>query len=88
MPTQAVHDAVLEFEYADDDQAAIVARSVRQEVGEISGDRTRATLSRDGSLLEVTVLADDLVALRAGLNTWLTLVSVAERAAGVTPTHA
>jgi KEOPS complex subunit Pcc1 len=76
---EAVHDAVLEFEYADSERARIVERSVRQEIGEISGNRTRATLTREDRLVELTVLADDLVALRAGVNTWLTLVSVAER---------
>ena len=79
MPDPAVHDAVLEFEYDDAQRARIVERSVGLEVGEISGDRTRATIARDGPVVEVTVLADDLVALRAGLNTWLTLLSVAER---------
>jgi len=79
VPESAVHDAVLEFEYDDARRARIVERSVSQEVGEISGDRTRATIARDGAVVAVTVLADDLVALRAGLNTWLTLISVAER---------
>jgi len=79
VPDPAVHDAVLEFEYDDAQRARIVERSVGLEVGEISGDRTRATIARDGAVVEVTVLADDLVALRAGLNTWLTLISVAER---------
>ncbi|MFD1586849.1 KEOPS complex subunit Pcc1 [Halorientalis brevis] len=79
MPESAVHDAVLEFEYEDVRRARIVERSVSREVGEISGDRTRATIARDGAVVAVTVLADDLVALRAGLNTWVTLISVAER---------
>ncbi|MFB6179451.1 MAG: KEOPS complex subunit Pcc1 [Halorientalis sp.] len=83
MTVPAVHDAVFEFEYDDPQQARIVARSVRQEVGQIDGDRTRATIARDGSVVTVTVLADDLVALRAGVNTWLTLVSVAERCGAV-----
>ena len=74
----AVHDAVLTFSYADRDRARIVERSVGREVGEIAGDRTRTTLDRDGA----TVEASDLVALRAGLNTWTTLVAVAERTAG------
>lgn len=78
----AVHDAVLTFSYADRDRARIVERSVGREVGEIAGDRTRTTLDRDGATVEVTVEASDLVALRAGLNTWATLVAVAERTAG------
>jgi KEOPS complex subunit Pcc1 len=74
------HDAVLEFAFQDERRARIVERSVRREVGEIGGDRTAATLDRDGATVAVTVTASDLVALRAGCNTWTTLVSVAERA--------
>ncbi|WP_254537232.1 KEOPS complex subunit Pcc1 [Halomarina litorea] len=75
----APHGVLLEFAYNDADFASRVERSVRQEVGEIEGDRTIATVSRDGSVLRVDVVADDLVALRAGLNTWCSLVEVAER---------
>jgi len=80
--TDAVHDAVLSFTYDERDDARIVEHSVRQEVGEIAGDRTWATVERDGETVELTVEASDFVALRAGLNTWLTLVSVAERCCG------
>ncbi|WP_254543260.1 KEOPS complex subunit Pcc1 [Halomarina pelagica] len=72
------HDALLEFEYESPDHAALVERCVRQEVGEIEGDRTRAEVGRDGATVAVRIDADDLVALRAGLNTWCTLVEVAE----------
>lgn len=77
----AAHAASLSFDYPDADSAAVVARSVRREVGEIDGDRSRATVERDGATVTVEVAARDLVGLRAGLNTWLGLVGVAERAA-------
>ncbi|MFC5970710.1 KEOPS complex subunit Pcc1 [Halomarina salina] len=73
------HGIVLTFTYPDPETAAIVERSVRQEVDDIEGDRTSATLSLDGDTLTVDVVADDLVALRAGLNTWCSLVEVSER---------
>ena len=77
------HEAELVFDYSTSERARLLARSVGQEVDEIEGDRTRATVeARDGSVL-VRVAADDLVALRAGINTWSTLVEVAERAAAV-----
>jgi KEOPS complex subunit Pcc1 len=79
-----VHAAVLEFEYDDAHGAHIVERSVRQEVGEIAGDRSTATVERDTDTVTVTVEARDLVALRAGLNTWLTLVDVAEACGAAT----
>ncbi|MFC6836580.1 KEOPS complex subunit Pcc1 [Halomarina ordinaria] len=78
MASSAPHRVLLEFEYESPDRARLVERCVRQEVGEIAGDRTRATVRRDGATLAVDVVADDLVALRAGLNTWCTLVEVAE----------
>jgi len=75
------HRTVLTFDYADEPLARRVERSLRPEAGAIEGDRTTATLTREGATVRVTVAAEDLVALRAGCNTWLTLSSVAESAA-------
>lgn len=74
----APHWTLLTVEYDSPERARTVERSVRPEIGAIDGDRTTATLDRDGETVEVRVTADDLVALRAGINTWLTLLSVAE----------
>ncbi|PSP75282.1 KEOPS complex Pcc1-like subunit [Halobacteriales archaeon QS_1_68_20] len=79
--TSYAHEATLAFEYDDQRRARVVERSVRREVGEIDGDRSRATVDRDGPTVRVSVEATDLVGLRAGLNTWMGLVDVAERAA-------
>ncbi|WP_135822630.1 KEOPS complex subunit Pcc1 [Halostella litorea] len=76
-----VHDATFTFDYDSAARARTVERSVRQEVGEIDGDRSAAAVSRDGATVTVTVEAADPVALRAGINTWLSLVDVAERVA-------
>ncbi|MFC7176117.1 KEOPS complex subunit Pcc1 [Halosegnis marinus] len=76
------HAATLVFEYPDPEAAALVEASVAQELDEIAGDRTEASLARDGADLTVEVAADDLTALRAGLNTWTTLVAVAESVGG------
>jgi KEOPS complex subunit Pcc1 len=76
------HQAVLEFDYRSSSQAITVQRSVSLEAGDIEGDRTRASVDRDGATLTVTIDAADLVALRAGCNTWLSLVDVAEQCAG------
>ena len=72
------HDGTLQFDYETVERARVVERSVRQEVDEIGNERSRTTVEREGATVTVTVLARDLVALRAGLNTWLTLVSIAE----------
>ncbi|PSP84875.1 hypothetical protein BRC83_04445 [Halobacteriales archaeon QS_1_68_17] len=75
------HEALLEFGYDRPRRARVVERSVRQEVGEIAGDRTRAGVDRENCTVAVRIEARDLVALRAGVNTWTTLVEVAERTA-------
>jgi len=75
------HRTVLSFDYSDEALARRVEGSLRPEIGAIDGDRTTASLSRDGATLRITVAADDLVALRAGCNTWLTLTTVAATAA-------
>lgn len=77
----APHRTTFSFDYADAARASIVERAVRQEVDEIADDRSWTTVTRDGATLRVVVAAEDLVALRAGMNTWLTLTDVAERAA-------
>ena len=77
--TDRPHAATLTFRYPDSDAAGLIAAAVSQEVGEIDGDRSAAAISRDGAAVRVDVGADDLVALRAGLNTWSSLVEVAER---------
>lgn len=75
----ADHETVFSLSYDDSATARRVAESVRPELDDIEGDRTRATLARDGATLTLRVEATDLVALRAGVNTWLTLVGVADR---------
>lgn len=78
MPSPA-HEAVLEFDYDSPCRARIVAASVAREVGEIDDDRSWTVISRDGATVLVEVEARDAVALRAALNTWFSLIDVAER---------
>lgn len=74
------HESTLVFEYDSPHRAATVERSVEREVGEIDGGRSSARVTRDGAVVTVRIDARDLVALRAGQNTWTTLVGVAEAA--------
>ena len=76
-----IHVTTLVFEYDDRRLARTVARSVAREAGDIEGDRTRARVDREGHEVRVRIEARDLVALRAGGNTWCSLVEVAERVA-------
>jgi len=75
------HATEFVFEYGSPAVARVVERSVAVEAGDIEGDRSGAAVQRDGATVTVSVDAADLTALRAGNNTWLTLVEVAERAA-------
>lgn len=77
------HSTVLSVTFESAGRARRVERSVRPEIGAIDGDRTTATLVRAGETVDVTVTAADLVALRAGCNTWLTLLGAAEAADAV-----
>ncbi|TYL40437.1 KEOPS complex Pcc1-like subunit [Natronococcus pandeyae] len=77
------HDATLEFEYETPSRARIVAESVAREIGEIDDERSRTTITRDGSVVFLEITAADVVALRAALNTWFSLIDVAERTANV-----
>jgi KEOPS complex subunit Pcc1 len=78
-----MHEAVFSAAYDTPERARRVERALRPEVGDIGGDRTSVALAREGDSLAVTVRATDLTALRAGLNTWLGLTDVAERADGL-----
>ena len=75
-----MHGTTFSLEYPSVDEARTVERSLRPEVGDIDGERSEASLSRDGSEVTISLEAEDLIALRAGHNTWLGLATVAERA--------
>ncbi|PCR89858.1 KEOPS complex subunit Pcc1 [Natrinema ejinorense] len=79
----ASHDATLEFDYETASRARLVAASVAREIGEIDDERSRTTIEREGTRVVVDIDADDVIALRAALNTWFSLVDVAERTADV-----
>jgi KEOPS complex subunit Pcc1 len=65
-----------------DATARLVATSLSQDMGGIGGDRSRTAVDRSGAVVTVDIAAADLTALRAAVNTWLSLASVAERVAG------
>jgi KEOPS complex subunit Pcc1 len=77
------HAAAVDFEYDTERRARAVAESIAVEVDEIDDARSGADVDRDGRVVRVDVAAADLVALRAGLNTWLRLVTVAEEVVGL-----
>ena len=79
MTATRAHETVLSFTYSSERRARVVADALGPEGGEIDDARSGATVDRDGEAVRVRVYADDLVALRAGVNSWSRLVAVAER---------
>ncbi|GAB6878949.1 hypothetical protein JCM17823_12230 [Halorubrum gandharaense] len=75
------HDAILRFSYPTERRAMAVADALAPEVGEIDDVRSGATVEREGHVVRVSVFADDLVAMRAGVNSWSRLVETAEQVA-------
>ena len=73
------HRTTIALDYASEAAARVVERSLAQEVDRIDDDRSTTALAREGRVVELTVEAADLVALRAAANTWLSLAAVAER---------
>jgi KEOPS complex subunit Pcc1 len=74
-------EATLEFFYADSHLAETVERSVRLDAGDIQGDRSAASVERDGDRVIVRIEADDPAALRAAKRTWCSQIAVAEETA-------
>jgi len=72
------HDAVLRFSYDAQRRARIVTDALAPEIDQIEDPRSGATVDCDGDTLEIRITAADLVALRAGVNSWTRLVEVAE----------
>jgi len=78
LPDDDPHHLSLQFEYDTERRARTVERSVGVEVGEIDDARSAARVDREGRTVHVRIDATDLVALRAGANTWIRLLDVAE----------
>jgi KEOPS complex subunit Pcc1 len=82
-----VHTAELVFRFDTPTAATLVTAAVGREIDEIDDDRSKATIAREDRVVRVEIDADDLVALRASLNTWETLLEVAERMVAIGETR-
>lgn len=63
--------------------AETVYRSLLPETKQPSGFRSRVSVTRQGEAVELHILADDIVALRAASNTFLRFVAVAVKTVNV-----
>ncbi|MDY6931494.1 MAG: KEOPS complex subunit Pcc1 [Halobacteriota archaeon] len=69
-------DGKAEIDICLGDKADIVYNSIISEMDSTPSPRSKTVLNlRDGKL-KINVLADDIVMLRATLNTWLRLVKI------------
>ncbi|MEF8771239.1 KEOPS complex subunit Pcc1 [Halodesulfurarchaeum sp.] len=73
-----MHETVLSLWYPAAKTAARIEAALQPEAGDIAGDRTTVSITRSERELQVEIQASDPVALRAGQNTWLGFVEVAE----------
>jgi len=55
-----------------------VYESLEPELQAVVTDRSRVTLEQAGDALRLSVDAEDLVSMRAAINTWLRLIRIAE----------
>jgi tRNA threonylcarbamoyladenosine modification (KEOPS) complex Pcc1 subunit len=63
--------------------AETIYRSLLPETKQPSGFRSNVSLKHEGRALELHILADDIVALRAASNTFLRFVAVAVKTVNV-----
>jgi KEOPS complex subunit Pcc1 len=55
-----------------------VYEALKPELQASPSERSRIELKEDGGLLTLFIEAEDIISLRAALNTWLRLIKIAE----------
>jgi KEOPS complex subunit Pcc1 len=55
-----------------------VYESLVPELQEVPSERSKITLEQSGGMLHLFVAAEDLVSMRAAINTWLRLIRISE----------
>jgi len=58
--------------------APMLCQALTPEAADEAGERSHATITRTGDRLTLKVTAGDIPALRAALNMWLRLITIAE----------
>ncbi len=71
-----MHSLTVEFDLGP--QARPVYESLRPELQEIPSERSRVSLELTGEVLRLSVAAEDVVSMRAAVNTWLRLIRISE----------
>lgn len=76
--SSATHTVRFQFVFADVHRARIVRDAIQVEVGGVDDDRAGVTVSRAADTVSIEIQAEDFRALRAGCNSWMRLIDVAE----------
>jgi len=71
-----MHTVFLEFELGD--HSATVYESLKPELEAVPSERSKVNMSVQEGRLNLFITADDIISLRAAVNTWLRLVKIAE----------
>ncbi len=71
-----MHTLLVEFDLGP--QARDVYASLGPELQEIPSERSKVRLELAGDALRLSVVAEDLVSMRAAINTWLRLTRISE----------
>ena len=70
-----MHTVFIELELLG---ARKVYEALRPELQASPSDRSAISLAVDGGLLKLSIEAEDVISLRAAINTWLRLIKIAE----------
>ncbi len=71
-----MHALAIELDFGD--KARAVYESLRPELHASPSERSTIDLTVDGGVLTMLIEAEDIVSMRAAINTWLRLVRIAE----------
>lgn len=70
-----MHTVFVEFAFGP--VAGKVHEALKPELQAAPSERSRIELRQDGGLLTLFIEAEDIISLRAALNTWLRLIKIA-----------
>jgi len=71
-----MHTILVEFEFGR--PARPVYESLLPELQALPSERSKVSLEGSGDTLKLLIIAEDVVSLRAAVNTWLRLIKIAE----------
>jgi KEOPS complex subunit Pcc1 len=71
-----MHTLLVEFDLGP--HARPVYESLEPELQEIPSERSKVNLELAGEALRLSVAAEDIVSMRAAVNTWLRLIRISE----------